>query len=184
MENTFKSSRSLVRGLHDHDENDYADDVESMPSRFLGAMPMSTTLPAHDDSHPDHVDILPTFHAHGGGLAGSLYPAESTSAIAPEIDRDRILRHRKVYVSKKKQITPIINPITITIPLKIPEDEAPLPQPKPVFKYKKFTTYETKPEIQMVPVTKTIIRPADVTPDQIIDDDGLKVEKDFKIKKL
>ena len=87
------------------------------------------------------------------------------------------------YVQEDSKV-PIIDPIKITIPLKVKDDSPAVVEPKPVFKYKKYTTYETKPEIRMVPVVKTILRPVNVGPDQIVDEQGQRVAKDFDVKKL
>jgi len=98
-------------------------------------------------------------------------------------DKDRIVRHRKVYVMAEPNDTPLVAPIKISIPVKAPK-ELDLPPPKPVFKYRKQRIYESKPEIQMVPVTKTIIRPVGVSSDQIIDENGKQVSSTFDAKNL
>lgn len=103
------------------------------------------------------------------------YDTERSDSISRDIyglDNERIVRtHRKVYVSDKlPEHDPIIHPIELTIPVKIRnEQDPPIPPPKPVFKMRKYTTYETKPEIQMVPITTTVIKPVGATKDQFID---------------
>lgn len=114
----------------------------------------------HDDLHPDHVDITPSF----GPRSFSRNPDLGS-------DKERIVRHRKVYVAARKQEKPRIQTLSIKIPLEIPTvDSSNIPEPKSMYKLKKYTTYENRPEIQMVPVTKTIIKPVGVSQDQFIDD--------------
>lgn len=111
---------------------------------------------SHRD-HPDHIDI--------DDRAGLI---EDRSGL------DMIERHRKIYVSDRDdQFEPVIHPIEVTIPVKVRQDPVDgLPPPKPVFRMHKYTTIETKPEVQMVPVTTTIIKPVGVSKDQIIEDES------------
>ena len=89
-------------------------------------------------------------------------------------DREVVEWHRKVYLGDRKpQEDLVIHPLSITIPVKVPEyRETELPTPKPVFKMRKYVKYVNKPEVQMIPITKTIIKPVGVTSDQIITDTG------------
>lgn len=80
-----------------------------------------------------------------------------------------LTKHRKIYVASKKSEDPVIHPISLTIPVRLVEPETVnLPPPKPLFKMRKYTTYESKPEIEMVPVTTTVIKPVGVSEDQVI----------------
>ena len=125
----------------------------------------------HDDMHPDHVDIMPSF--------GPSSFERNPSFVS---DQERIVRHRKVYVAPLQQAKSRIETISIRIPLEIPKNSpSNIPDPKPIYKLKKYTTYENTPEIQMVPVTKTIIKPVGVSADQIIDETGSTMNaKNFK----
>lgn len=89
--------------------------------------------------------------------------------------KDVIVRHRKVYVADKKDKVDLpIHAIDLTIPVKVKNDPIEdLPPPKPVFRMHKYTTIETKPQVEMVPVTTTIIKPVGVSKDQIIEDESL-----------
>lgn len=117
----------------------------------------------HDYGDPDHVDS-PFFDKSNVGDSFSLDTFD---------DPERVVRHRKVYVSERKDDDePIIHPLSLTIPVKVPEySSSEIPEPKPIYRLHKYTTYENRPEIQMMPVTKTIIKPLGVSPDQIIDDE-------------
>lgn len=46
-----------------------------------------------------------------------------------------------------------------------------LPTEKPFFRVRSYTTYENQPEIEMVPVTTTVIKPAGVSKEQYIGDE-------------
>lgn len=89
-------------------------------------------------------------------------------------------RSRKVYLTpRKKDWPPQIHKFTVRIPITPPTYEpVSIPEPKPLYKFRKYTTYENRKEVQMVPVTKTIIKPIGISPDQIIGDDGLGVMKE------
>jgi hypothetical protein len=142
----------------------------------------------HDYYDPDHVPDwydMPPFYEQTPAFRGDVppytapaRPTEPISTTYPVPDgakEDTIIRHRKVYVSPKSKGDVPIHPIKIRIPVRMPEYVEPnLPDPKPVYKFKKYTTYESRPEIQMVPVIKTIIKPVGVTPDQIIEEPGTK----------
>lgn len=87
-------------------------------------------------------------------------------------NQETIVRHRKVYVANNDGMFDMpIHPIELTIPVKVenPAIDA-LPAPKPIFRMHKYTTVETKPQVEMVPVTTTIIKPVGVSKDQIIED--------------
>lgn len=128
---------------------------------------MNSNLPRgyHDDSHPDHVDMIPNFNRYRTGPRYMSRPSWN--------DGETILRRRKVYVTPREQEKqPPVHAFTIRIPIVAPTvPSISIPDPPPIFKFKKYITYESKPEVQMVPVTRTIIKPVGVTPDQIINAD-------------
>lgn len=134
----------------------------------------------HDSEHPDHVEMFDSVKGNWPMARnplsddGLMIQSNGTGANLDDIvttDTERVVRHRKVYVSEKlNERDPVIHPIELTIPVKIKnEQDPPLPPPKPVFKLRKYTTYETKPEIEMVPITTTVYKPVGVSKDQIID---------------
>lgn len=135
----------------------------------LSKKPPVSSLLQHDESHPDHVDVAPIFDDLSQSSLVTKHP-RLPDFMQPDVPEE----HRKVYLSPRDKYESNLKPISITVPLKIPDDdETGVPAPRHLFKYKKYTTYETKPEIQMVPVTKTILKPVGVSADQIVDDEGL-----------
>lgn len=167
-------------------ENYSPDDRNGRPTRpdygDLGDYPIDSEDRFHDDYDPDHVsdpyDLDPFYGPRlnpGGPYDSDPFYESSAGNLAYDnvVSSDRVVTRRKVYVAPKPKNDVPIHTVKIRVPLKLPEAVEPqLPPPKPLFKLKKYTTYESKPEIHMVPVTKTIIRPVGVSPDQIIDETG------------
>lgn len=126
----------------------------------------------HDITHPDHViDEMSLSDLEGASFKDPYL--NNNNNLDRSTGTGTVMRHRKVYLSDKqiKNAEPIIHPITIRIPVRVSKDKSlDLPEPKPVFKMRKYTYQETKPEIQMVPVKTTIIKPIGVSKEQIIDD--------------
>lgn len=123
-----------------------------------------TKSTSHDDSHPDHVS--------DEFMSPDMYNSNDNKFDSNEI----VERHRKVYLSDKQlnNNQPIIHPISITIPVRLDDGmDVDLPEPKPLFKMRKYTYKETKKETEMVPITTTIIKPVGVAKEQIIDDESL-----------
>lgn len=113
----------------------------------------------HDDLHPDHVDGHDEMPADLANLS-------QDESVPDDANKKLIIRHRKVYVKEENPIKSIIHPISLTIPLKL---NGPLvPPPKPFFRMRKYTTYEKTPEVKMVPMKTTVIKPAGITDDQIL----------------
>lgn len=87
-----------------------------------------------------------------------------------------VVLHRKVYLSEKetKDEGPIIHPISLTIPVRMKDDlNSNLPKPRPLYKMRKYTYTDPNPEIEMVPITTTVLKPVGVSKDQIIGSDML-----------
>lgn len=114
----------------------------------------------HDTSHPDHIED----------------PVDRLSILngqsEPVADDEQVVWHRKIYLAdKKEKPKPIIHPVTMTIPIDIEEDPTTIiPPPKPIFKMRKYTTYESQTIKEMVPVTTTVIKPVGISEDHIIED--------------
>lgn len=137
----------------------------------------------HDINHPDHVDSIPIGEdaesiIEVGNKRDDFKITREPSELSPLeedavlIDDEKVVRHRKIYVTERPvDAEPIIHPISLTIPVEIkqPVHEI-VPPPKRIFKLRKYTIQESEPEIEMVPVTTTVIKPAGVSDDQIIGD--------------
>lgn len=123
----------------------------------------------HDYDHPDHV----LDDNSRSGLIDEDFVRTPRDDLDVVDDDDRVVTHRKVYVSERNNldIDPVIHPIQLKIPVRVDSRSA-LPPPKPIFKMRKYTTYERKPEIVEVPVTTTVIKPVGVSKDQIIGEDS------------
>lgn len=131
----------------------------------------------HDYEHPDHVvDDAPE------NLRFGLYDNNFIRDFRDDYPRDLdvvdddkpVVRHRKVYVSKRNEVIqkdPVIHPLELIIPVHLDQPTT-LPPPKPLFKMRKYTTYENQPEIVQVPVTTTVIKPEGVSQDQIVSEDS------------
>lgn len=151
--------------------------IRKKPPRRPNAPLSPDPYEIHDSEHPDHVELFdnarwkqpigrdPRARSNAETISDNPNPSDLDALDQP------VVLHRKVYVTEKRNdFEPVIHPIDITIPVKIKdEQDPPLPPPKPVFKMRKYTSYETRPEIEMVPVTTTVIKPVGVTEDQIID---------------
>mgnify|MGYP000892797535 CR=1 FL=1 len=145
-------------------------------SRF-GSEAAPRSYDDHGADHPDHVDENVS-SLDEVSIPRSLSPSELDSSSDEDLNQGEgkatIVRHRKIYVSAKEaEEDPVVIPIKITIPVEYKDEKTAIPPPKPLFKMRKYTTYETKPEIEMVPVSTTIIKPVGATKDQFIDDKTL-----------
>lgn len=159
----------LFRPGDDYELHDYSDPDHS---RSETAFPTEEEEPIISLNKSELVDESPRQKE-----LRELGLADFTSrGLPPPVDSDvketggegKIIRHRKVYVAKKDAKEPVVHPIQITIPVRL--EEAPtLSTPKPIYRMKKITSYNQKQEIKMVPVTKTIYKPANITSDQIIE---------------
>lgn len=157
------------RSGDDYDDHDYSDPDHRKSELLLPTIDDYSNDDSADFTEQD-VDLERSREKLGlvSSRAQELPPPSNTESRDESEDEEKFVRHRKVYVARKETKDPIIHPVHLTIPVSF--EEAPtLPTPKPVYKLRKFTTYEQKPEVKMVPVTKTIYKPADITPDQIID---------------
>lgn len=95
----------------------------------------------HDTIDPDHVE------------------AENLFNVSPDV---KIIRHRKIYVTKRPFEFPAIQSIELTIPIDFDNNYQSvydLPSPKPIYKMRKYTTYKVEPQIQTFPITSTILKP-------------------------
>lgn len=160
-------------------------------SNLRGDFLLSQPINGHDFDDPDHVE--PPFSNYDWRInltprndAGSDYHNANNGYnddddVADYVDDDRkkdtkgddpfgdrfyIDRHRKVYMEK---VGKMVHPISLTIPVKVPTTQT-FTSPRPAFRLTKHKTVENRPEIQMVPVKKTIIKPVGIPSDQIIDD--------------
>lgn len=153
---------TVADDYHDYDDPDHVEaDLpifgDELPSRQL----QLSTLPKTKS-----LDMMPGRYPLVTGSIRSQVMAPQKGELVSD-DEKKIVRHRKVYV-KTGNDDPVIHPLRVTIPVEV-EYPADIPTPKPLYKLKKYTTYEEKSEIKMVPVVKTIIKPANVTPDQFIE---------------
>lgn len=134
----------------------------------------------HDYEHPDHVlDDAPE-NSHPGLYDDNLirdfrddYPRD----LDVVDDDERVVRHRKVYVSKREralQTDPVIHSLELKIPVHVDQPTT-LPPPKPLYVMRKYTSYENRPEIVEVPVTTTVIKPEGVSKDQIVSEDSVSL---------
>lgn len=149
----------------------------------------------HDVLDPDHVDppvsfnlspdgstsyINPSVLKLGNGFRGlkssSSSPSSSSLSSMANYDGKRRVKHRKVYVARRQgemmiDQRPPIHTIKVRIPINLKDLEMfDIPEPPPLYQLRKYTSYESVPETQMVPVTKTIIKPVGLTKDQLIGD--------------
>lgn len=114
----------------------------------------------HDDDHPDHVDDIRDL---------DMMPYPPLLPGDPESIEEPIVGLRRIYVREKIEKKPPIHTLKITIPVEPePDNSTVISPPKPHFRLRKYSTLETKPEVEMVPVTTTIIKPVGVTKDQFI----------------
>lgn len=153
---------------HDYDDPDHVDaDLpifdDLPPPRQLQIPPFPSTRSLDQGL----VDTIPQSNPLMMGSLRSQAAVPQAEEVKLSEEEKKIVRHRKVYV-KEGGDDPVIHPLQVTIPVEV-EYPADIPTPKPVYKLRKYTTYEEKPEIKMVPVVKTIIKPANVSPDQIIE---------------
>lgn len=170
---------------------------------YMRSKAATTVTVDHDDDHPDHppsADIVPDSNSRSTNISPNFNWPNDLNEVAktnpksdkvkvvsstqeipyvPE-DTEKIVRHRKVYVVKKelkKQMAKQVLPsIRLTIPISVDEDTTRgiLPPPKPYFKLRKYVTYEDQKHTEMMPVTKTIIKPANIETSRII---GLDIAK-------
>lgn len=152
---------------------------QSCPESCLDEQPIvGRSVILHDLEHPDHIDG--EIGQNKARLIGDRrrvaqnYPRRIGKDLKPEeaLKEAPVVRHRKVYVKEyQNDKLPVLKPFTITIPVKLNPPPAPnIPKPRHMYRLHKYTTYETKPEVQMIPVTTTVIKPAGLGRDQLIDD--------------
>lgn len=157
---------------------------DDAPKDFYSARmkPRATLKPDpfdfHDYDHPDHPaedfedDLAASVQDK---IESNIVAKPSTASVKspPRItyDGERVVRHRKVYVTERDDApaNPLIHQISITIPVKVTKaPSVKLSAPPPVYRMHKYKTYETVPETELIPVTTTIIKPVGVSQDQII----------------